>query len=151
LRPLTSRLAIAAACVAIVIGGWLSVLGLPWEFVPPTPNPQWEARYESLLPLVAGEPRVLFLQQENDAGVHRLFRAQFVLAPAVIEERATLDKVQIRQLLLRPLILDFREPGALKAALASLRATAERERLELAVERPLPQLAVVRARRVKRS
>jgi len=151
LRPLTSRLALGAACLAIVVGGWLSVLGLPWGYAPPTPNPQWEARYQSLLPLLAGEPRVLFLQQEDDAGVHRLFRAQFVLGPAVIEERATLDKVQIRQLLLRPLILDFRQPRALKRALARLQAAAERERLELAVERPLPQLAVVRARRVKRS
>jgi hypothetical protein len=151
LRPLTSRLAIGAACLSIGIGGWLSIRGLPWGYVRSTPKPQWEMRYESLLPLLAGEPRVLFLQQENDPGVHRLFRAQFVLGPAVIEERATLDKVQIRQLLLRPLILDFRQPRALKRALGRLQAAAERERLELAVERPLPQLAVVRARRVKRS
>lgn len=124
---------------------------LPWSFVAPEPHPEWVARYEALQPLLEGEARLLFLQQEPSQGVHRLFRAQFVLGPAVIDERSTLAQVQVRQLLHRPLILDYRQPKALREALEHLEAAAREERLELLVERPMTQLAVVRARRLKRS
>jgi hypothetical protein len=93
---------------------------------------------------------VLFLHERKGKGVHRLFRAQFVLAPSVIEERPTVDTVQIGQLTQRPLILDYLRPQALSRTLSRLHRDAASRGLELEVDRPFRQLAVVRARRAKR-
>lgn len=120
---------------------------MPWAFRPHPGHPGWEARYAALVPLLAGEPRVAMLREEGDAGVHRLFRAQFVLAPSVIEPRSRLDDVVLRQLHWRPLILDFRSASALEGTLREIESRGAAIGMEIAVERRAGQIAVVRSAR----
>jgi len=149
LRAPSSRFFFAAVCLAIAAGGWQGSRRLPWNFEPPERHPRWAARYEALAPLVADSPRVLFVQEDNRRGSHRLFRAQFVLSPSVIEQRSTLAKVWVRQLTRQPLILDYRSHRKLRAALRALEQRATKAGLELRYKK-VGHFAVVRAYRAEK-
>ncbi len=86
---------------------------------------QWHARYAKLQPHLAGVSRVALV---HEPGPHakarvRLFRAQYVLAPAVIRLWPKLPAIRHRRL---SFIYDFKDPRALEEVLATAKAQADR-------------------------
>jgi hypothetical protein len=118
---------------------------VPWRVEGAGEVAPWSSRYRALKPLLADAERAFFV---HDHGVgqarHLLFRAQFEVAPCVLEERPSVGRVPVPWLRTRPLILDFHEEAALAAALAALRETALERGLALEIERLPGRLAVVR-------
>lgn len=107
----------------------------------------WVDRYGTLRPHVSGLDRAYFVHDfPADRFQHRLYRAQFELAPCVLDSRPTAANVPPQDLVERPLILDFHLADRLEAALALLEAAAAARGLELVVTRLPGTLAAVRAR-----
>ena len=117
---------------------WLLVLALPvcavglyhsmaereQQTVPRTAR-KWHARYAKLEPHLAGVSRVGLVhdpaqRRQNKA---RLFRAQYVLAPAVIRPWPKLPEIRHRRL---SFIYDFESQKALDEVLAAAARQAER-------------------------
>jgi hypothetical protein len=139
-----SRLLYVLVCVAIVAGVWLGGRDLPWDFEPTDPAPLWSARYEAIAPQVADWKRMYFVPEDPGEG-YRLFRAQFVLAPLVLD-RTTLDDVPVDRLATRPLLLDYQSPKALRLALRRLERRAAAAGVGLDTE-TVGKMTLVRGRR----
>jgi hypothetical protein len=132
----------------VALGAWQGLAQLPWDFEAGEEHPRWEGRYATLLSLLEDTPKALFVDEDRPGeSRQKLFRAQFVLGPTILQERSGLDKVGLRQLLRDPLILDFGNGPALTLALSELETEAERLGLELSVERQPGALALVRTRK----
>jgi hypothetical protein len=83
--------------------------------IAPTPTPPWIARYEILRPVVEPLPRVGFWGRKVE-----FFRAQYVLAPVVLE------MVDTRRPVPSAVVVDVVDPADRDAALDWLREEAER-------------------------
>lgn len=137
-----------AASLAAVAGAVATVRSLPFGFQPGTEHPGWVARYSEADPSLAGESRALFVADDPEGTPkYKLFRAQFVLSPTVLQDRSSLEKVRPHHLLVTPLLLDASSAQSLEAMIEQLQRAAATGRVEVVVERLPRRLAVVRARR----
>ncbi len=137
------------ACgLGLAAGLWQAARAVPWDFRPGPAHTAWVERYRALRPLLGDATAAHFLHDFGpDPARHRLFRAQFELAPCVLVDRSDLRRVAVESLRATPLILDFHDRSALESALATLEAAARDADMVLDVERRPGTLAVVRARR----
>lgn len=149
--PRLLRSLFALAWLACAVGLWQGRDRLPWQARGDGIAPDWAARYAVLLPELTGETQVMLLHGCGpDRCRHRAYRAQFVLAPTVVQERSTVEVVKMHHLRQRPLILDFQNRGAMQRALRSLRQEARARDLELEVRAFPRHVALVRAHRMPR-
>lgn len=134
-------------CLAAAAGAVRTVASLPRDAVAEPGPPGWVTRYGELEGALDGEERALFVADDpQGTPKYKLFRAQYVLGPTVLQDRPSLARVRPRHLLEAPLVLDGSSGEAFEASLASLRRRAAEEGLELEVRRYPARLAVVRAR-----
>lgn len=135
-----------ACALAWGTGVWLTAGRVPWRVEGAGEVAPWSLRYRALKPLLADAERAFFVHDRGAGQArHLLFRAQFEVAPCVLEERPHVGRVPVPWLRTRPLILDFHDEPALAAALVTLRETALERGLALEVERLPGRLALVRA------
>jgi len=144
-----TKILFVATCLAVALGLWQGLEQLPWQFEPGERHPRWEGRYATLLPLLEGHEKAFF-SDDRGTGENRqkLFRAQFVLGPTVLQERVSIDRIALKQLIRNPLILDYGNGPALSLVLKQLEIDATRQGLELSVERRPGALALVRTSRL---
>ncbi len=145
-RTLNRRALAVASGVGCVLGLGLAAAGLPWGFEARPSHVAWVERYGSVAPFLGEAETAYFVHDLEPGGArHLFFRAQFALAPCVLQDRARVADIEGSALRTRPVILDFHGKGRLRAAVETLQAAAAREGLTLAVERLPGHLAVVRA------
>jgi hypothetical protein len=144
--PLLLRRALAGACgLGLALGLWQSAHDVPWHFEPGPSHTAWVERYGALRPLLAGVGTAQFVHDFGaDAARHRLYRAQFEVAPCVLIDRPDVGRVPIASLHTKPLILDFHTGASLESALETLRAAARDAGSTLEIQRLPGQLALVR-------
>lgn len=142
-----TRLAVWIVCIAAFCGAVVTYRALPHDFRPGPDHPGWPLRYATLAASLRNETTVM-LVSDDDGGTagYKAFRAQFVLSPLLIERRPALDRVRMRQLAERPLILDASSAASLDAMSERIKALAEGSGLGVDVERVHRTLALVRAR-----
>jgi hypothetical protein len=147
--PTLLRRALVGACaLGLAVGLWQAAAAVPWSVAGGASRLAWVERYASLRPFLTDVDSAQFLHDYPPGTArHRLYRAQFELAPCVLVDRPELAKVSIASLRTSPLILDFHTAAALDGALMTLTAAAERQGWSLEVERLPGALAIVRARR----
>ncbi len=137
------------ACgLGLATGVWHTARAVPWGFRPGPGHTAWVERYRALRPLLGDATTAQFVHDFGpDTARHRLFRAQFELAPCVLADRPEVRRVAVESLRTKPLILDFHTRPGLESALATLESAASAAGLVLEIERRPGTLAVVRARR----
>lgn len=133
-------------CLAALCGAGVTYSTLPHDFDPGPNHPGWLQRYEALKDHVGPAPEVMLVADDSGGTPrYKVFRAQFVLAPAVIRGRS-LDSLDIRRLDSMPLVLDASSTASLDDMVRDVRGRAARRGIEVSVERALRTLAVVRSR-----
>ncbi len=141
---------------------WLLLLVLPvWGFglhhvwnerarqLVPHPHYKWFARYSKLAPLLGDAPRVAIVHdpETHKTGKAKLFKAQYVLAPTIIEFRHKLPRPHSKRRQTIPLIYDFVRPGVLRQALAETAERAEKKGVTMTVVKVDRGLALVQMRK----
>lgn len=141
------RILLWTAAAAALAAGERTVAGLPFGFDPGPDHPGWVARYGELAGELGDAPRAFFVADDAEGTPkYKLFRAQFVLGPTVLQDRSSIETVRPGLLLSVPLVLDGSSTESLERSLARLQERAGAERVELIVDRYPRWLAVVRAR-----
>jgi len=130
--PITAAAVLALLTCAI---GWLSMFAGGAVRTKPVQPPKWLQRYAVLLPLVHDAPRVGFWGSKRD-----FFRAQYVLAPLVLE---ALDELPRNQPTPSLVIVDIADAADRAAALAALRTAAGRRGTSAKVLTPQRNILLV--------
>lgn len=142
-----SGILLRAVCVAAICGSLAGLSRLPYDFEPGRHHPGWIRRYEVLTEPLRGE-RAALLVSDDQGGTpkYKAFRAQFTLAPVVIQYRDRLATVDLAHVLGTPLVIDASSPASADEMVAELERRARRDGVELIVRRLPFNLVVVRAR-----
>lgn len=133
-------------CIAALFGVGATYAGLPRGFDPGRNHPGWPRRYAALKESL-GPAAAVVLVADDPGGTppYKAFRAQFVLAPAVISRR-NLDRLDVRRLASMPFVLDASSRASLDSMIQDVRAETSGSGVQISVERVLQTLAVIRRR-----
>ncbi len=112
----------------------------------PAPQHKWHARYAALEPLLGDSQRVAMVHNAatEGAGKSQLFKAQYVLAPRIVQLSRKLPLLETDRVRKMPLIYDFRKPRVLEQVLADTAAKAEERGIRMTTTQVGWSLALVR-------
>lgn len=143
-----SRRVVGVVCLAALCGGVVSWRALPHEFRPGPNHPGWAQHYGALAHSLRNETKaVIVTDDEGGTPPYKVFRAQFALAPLLIEWRQNLDSVDIGRLAEAPLILDASSIESLAAMSEHVTELADLSGVEIEFERVRRTLALARLRK----
>ena len=143
MAPVKTKLALLLVMVGLAAGGWAgwSRPADDGHFRRPGPGP-----YESLRPLLRGEPRAQFFADVGSE-TSALLEAQYTLAPILLIPCLDVEVVQERLVAGCPLICHVKDPEILNTWIDYLEERARERELSLDVVRTAPGPVLVRMRR----
>ncbi len=115
----------------------------------PSPQHKWFARYAALEPLLGDSQTVALVYDAptQGQGKSQLFKAQYVLAPRIVQLANKLPLLETHRVRRMPLIYDFRKPRVLEQTLAETATKAEERGFSMTTTQVDWALALVQFRK----